>query len=242
MIDCVRAIFTTPLTPELVAHYEQLIAQLEELGRPSLMAVACLAYGSIRFASGDVERGLQLTDSALTHAERAGYLIDTGIQAECAPIYLLADETNTATAMLQRNLPVNKDSDQTILTAQDVALVALIAANDDHLVAAATLTRAARHHLDTLGITGSGPTKAVSGKGGSDHRQCLVGPRRCAHPRRNDDCRRDGPRDNTGPRLAPPHRRRQLSPDCATMPQAWAGPTRLISEMHRYPTDALAGC
>ena len=140
MIDCVRAIFTTPLTPELVAHYEQLIAQLEELGRPSLMAVACLAYGSIRFASGDVERGLQLTDSALTHAERAGYLIDTGIQAECAPIYLLADKTDAAAAMLQRNLPVNRDSDQTILTAQDVALVALIAANDDHLVAAATLT------------------------------------------------------------------------------------------------------
>ena len=59
MIDCVRAIFTTPLTPSewRVAHYEQSIAQLEELGRPSLMAVACLAYGSIRFASGDVERG-----------------------------------------------------------------------------------------------------------------------------------------------------------------------------------------
>jgi hypothetical protein len=157
-IDVQRAIFSTQLTPELVDHYERLIPRVEGFGAPVLMANACHLYGSMRVASGDIERGVQLTDTAVDYAERAGYMVKSGIQGECAGVYLIAGQTDTAAALLRRNLPLCRDAGQTILIAQGTAVVAWIAADDGDLVSAAALTRAARHHLEALGVKGTGPS------------------------------------------------------------------------------------
>jgi predicted ATPase len=157
VIDASRAIFTSELSPELVAHYEQLIPRLEQPSVPPvLMASACQLYGAVRFSSGDIERGLQLTDTAVTYAGRAGYTVQA-LQGQCAPIYLLAGRPETAAVLLRRTLPLNRDLGLTIAIAEATAVVALIAAGHSDLDASAVLTRAARQQLDALGIRGSRP-------------------------------------------------------------------------------------
>ena len=157
VIDASRAIFTSELTPELVDHYEQLIPRLEEASMPPvLMASACQTYGAVRFSSGDIERGLRLTDTAVTYAVRAGYAVQA-LQTLCAPIYVLAGKADTAAVLLRRTLPINRDLGLTIAIAQGTAVVVLIAADHGDLATSAVLTRAARHQLTGLGIRGSRP-------------------------------------------------------------------------------------
>jgi predicted ATPase/class 3 adenylate cyclase len=157
LIDAQRTTFATELTPELVDHFEQLIARLEDYGSPLLMALACHSYGSVRFASGDTERGLQLAGTAVSHARRAGPVAESGVTKLCAPLFLLAGQAETAAALLRRSLPLSRDLGHTTLIAEGAALAALIAADNGDLADAAALTGAARRHLDALGAVGSRP-------------------------------------------------------------------------------------
>jgi hypothetical protein len=157
MIDAQRAVFSTALTAELVDHYEQLLPRLEGFRSPVPMALACQAYGAVRFASGDTERGLRLAGTAVTSAERAGPLLEAGIFGLCAPLYLLAGHTETAASLVRRSLPLGRDQGHTNIVAESAAVAALIAATEGKLVSAATLIGAVRHHLDAIGVVGSRP-------------------------------------------------------------------------------------
>ena len=149
-----RAMFGSKLTADLVDHYEQLLPQVQSTNSPMLMTLACQMFGSGLFVSGEHERGLQLIQVALEHAQGAGPIAESATYIMCASVYLLSSDADTAVTLLRRSLPVARDLGQTHKVAQASALATLIAAGDGDFVGAAELSSAARRHYESAGVLG----------------------------------------------------------------------------------------
>ena len=160
LTDAGRAPPGTELTPELVDHYEGLLAQLAGVDSPILKALACMSYGTSLFISGETERGLELVRAALAHAARTPPLTEAFMSANAAGVFLLAGQTTTAVSVLRRSLPMARDIGATQAVIDASAVAALIAAREGDIDAAAALASGTRHQLGNMGVAGGRPTNA----------------------------------------------------------------------------------
>ncbi|HLK43528.1 MAG TPA: NB-ARC domain-containing protein, partial [Thermoleophilia bacterium] len=148
-----RGMFGTRLTADVSEHYESLLAEIEPLDSPLLLALAYVNYGSELCISGSPERGLRLLRAGVEHAARVGPIAYSGLAVVAASCHLLAGNREIAAPWLRRVLVEARDMGQTHLVAEAAAVTALLAAELNHLEQAAALCSAARRHLDRIGVT-----------------------------------------------------------------------------------------
>jgi predicted ATPase len=150
-----RTLFGRDLTPEIAAHYEKLIPEIESLGSPLLLALAYANYGAGLFNSGSTERGIGLIRAASQYASDVGPIAHSGIAVLLASADMLNGDSAAAATTLRRSLVQSRDLGQTHIVAEVAAVAALIAVDEGDVVRGAALSTAALQHLNRVGMAGS---------------------------------------------------------------------------------------
>jgi hypothetical protein len=152
MVDLQRAMHGTPITGDLIDHYEQLLVDVQNMGSTMLLCLVHSYYGTGLYMAGATERGLELIGMSVDESHGSGAAI--AAQPWPAAVYMIAGQVDTAAPLIKRGIGIARRAGLTQSLVGNVALAVLIAAQDGHVDEAAALAAAAEQVRHNLGIRG----------------------------------------------------------------------------------------